>query len=138
MDPILASPPTTPLERCVPPRSLLPAMEDSAGWQSILRQNYANHSSHSSPMVQRLQEMHGAELRGEEEQVAAQRSPSPEPEDLQEDADEETKKFAEYLGMNGDDRHLMWIAESAVRAPLPSGWTQVASRPRHAATSRTP
>ncbi|KAJ1488052.1 hypothetical protein T484DRAFT_1616996 [Baffinella frigidus] len=68
--------------------------------------------------------MHGAELRGEEEQVAAQRSPSPEPEDLQEDADEETKKFAEYLGMNGDDRHLMWIAESAVRAPLPSGWTQ--------------
>jgi len=114
-------------------------MEESAGWQSLLRQSYADRTSRSeSPaqvMAKRLQVMHGPEMVGEEEK--ARRPPSPEAADLQEeDEEDETKKFAEYLGMSAeDDSHLLWIAEAAVRAPLPTDWTQVASRPHHDASS---
>ena len=119
-------------------------MEESAGWQSLLRQSYADRTSRSeSPaqvMAKRLQVMHGPEMVGEEEKAVARRPPSPESADLQaEDEEDETKQFAEYLGMSAeDDSHLLWIAEAAVRAPLPSDWTQVAIRPHHGAASRWP
>lgn len=35
----------------------------------------------------------------------------------------EVEEYAAYLGMNtAEDRHLFWIAEMALTAPLPAGW----------------
>lgn len=40
------------------------------------------------------------------------------------DGEDETKAYARYLGMSEQtDGHLMWIAEAAISAPLPAGWT---------------
>lgn len=40
------------------------------------------------------------------------------------EGEDETRAYARYLGMSDEgDGHLMWIAEAAISAPLPSGWS---------------
>lgn len=97
-----------------------PPMADSISWQSKLRQVYHDRTNRHAPMPHEMRNTTADER-------TEQASPIQSEAELPASEEQETLKFAEYLGMGKDDTHLMWIAESAVKAPLPAGWTQHAA-----------